>query len=147
MYATILILALTLGDRWLKKLVLDLPASSLTTEAVFFKFTLFKNAGLFFSLPFPWQKLVIIFSFLLIAVLIRALFRSWREKNLINILAWLLIIAGATSNLADRLFYGFVIDYWCFFGTSCLNLADLMIFSGILILISRHHLAKMPGKT
>jgi signal peptidase II len=52
------------------------------------------------------------------------------------ILALLLILAGAISNFIDRLLFGFVIDYLAFFSRSYLNLADLMIAAGMLILIS-----------
>ena len=45
-----------------------------------------------------------------------------------------LVIAGASSNLIDRVFFGFTIDYLRIL-TSVINVADIMIISGVLILL------------
>ena len=55
-----------------------------------------------------------------------------------------LILAGATGNFFDRLFYGYVVDFiWLHFGThhwiTVINFADLMIILGILNLIFFHY--------
>ena len=51
-------------------------------------------------------------------------------------LAFFLIFIGALSNILDRISYSFIIDYLDIFSLSVINLADLMISAGIIILIS-----------
>jgi len=47
-----------------------------------------------------------------------------------------LIIVGAVSNLIDRLYFGFVVDFISFFDYSIFNLSDAHIVCGVgLILI------------
>lgn len=43
-----------------------------------------------------------------------------------------LLLAGAISNLCDRLYYGAVIDYINFFGIFWINLADISISTAII---------------
>ncbi|MCA9388833.1 signal peptidase II [Candidatus Berkelbacteria bacterium] len=51
-------------------------------------------------------------------------------------LSWLLVLAGALSNVIDRLLYGAVIDPLDLFGYS-LNLADVVISAGVVLLVWR----------
>ena len=48
--------------------------------------------------------------------------------------ALLLIIFGGVSNLFDRIYFGYVID-WINISTSTFNIADIMIVLGIICLI------------
>lgn len=94
-----------------------------------------KNKNLFF-LPIN-QTLVILFSVLIIFFLITWFFKSLRSKNYLRLIGQLLLILGGISNLYDRLFYGYVIDFistplWPF---SIFNLADMMVVAGIIILL------------
>ncbi|MBP8600091.1 signal peptidase II, partial [Patescibacteria group bacterium] len=50
---------------------------------------------------------------------------------------WLLLLTGSVSNLYDRLVYGGVIDYLASWWTF-LNLADILIVTGLIILIIKH---------
>lgn len=58
----------------------------------------------------------------------------WRQVAYrpMAVLALAFILAGATSNITDRLVYGGVIDYLPFFGLSTFNVADVEIFVGAL---------------
>jgi signal peptidase II len=46
-----------------------------------------------------------------------------------------LILIGAVGNVFDRIFYGFTVDYLIFFGRSALNLSDLLIVLGVVLLL------------
>ena len=52
-----------------------------------------------------------------------------------NILPFILILAGSFSNLADRLFRGYVIDFIKFhiFDFPCFNIADICIVIGVIL--------------
>jgi signal peptidase II len=100
-----------------------------------FEFTLFKNTGLVFSLPAPYYvSLVLMIAAFLLVVLI--LWRGRRQHRLEWPLA--LLVAGAASNLYDRVVHGFIIDYvyiadwWPIF-----NLADAMLTAAVVIVIWR----------
>jgi len=55
---------------------------------------------------------------------------------------WLLfIILGGASNLFDRIYFGYVID-WIEVWISVFNVADVMIFIGIICLIFHFHKSK-----
>lgn len=51
--------------------------------------------------------------------------------------AFLLIFAGALSNVCDRMVYGCVVDYLPFFSLSMFNLADVWITCGALFIAWR----------
>lgn len=101
-------------------------------------FELLLNPGVAFGLPVPNWALVIGTPFLLIAL---ALF--WWQKNLhpktlaTEVIGLVFIIAGALSNYADRLVRGVTVDYLRVL-YSVLNLADLMIVFGLLLVVINH---------
>lgn len=94
-----------------------------------------KNTGIAFGIPIPQTILVIVN----IALLIILFYFIKKELNLKKRFAQVLtaaVLAGGISNLADRLYHGYVIDfidvpYWPTF-----NLADIYITVGILLLIA-----------
>ncbi|MFH1533692.1 MAG: signal peptidase II [Nitrospirota bacterium] len=93
-----------------------------------------KNTGIAFGIPIP-QELLIIAN---IALLIVLFYFIKKELDLSHRLSQVLtagVLAGGISNLGDRLYHGYVIDfiavpYWPTF-----NLADIYITVGILLLI------------
>jgi len=98
-----------------------------------FRFTLFRNEGIVFSLPVPdWLYLPVALAiFLLFAgALVRAIMK--RSPSAL----WLtFVVLGALSNLIDRVTYGATIDYLMFFGRSAVNLADAMIVIGVILFV------------
>ena len=48
------------------------------------------------------------------------------------LLAWSMLLAGAISNLLDRIIYHQVIDYFLI-GTAIINISDLLIVGGLVI--------------
>ena len=106
----------------------------------FFEVTLVWNEGVSYGL-FPQQsyvgQLIIIFFSLIICV--------WIAKFITNSdiryrsITLILILAGASSNMIDRLIYGAVADFFHFeiatYSWYVFNIADIYIVSGLLILI------------
>ncbi|MDD5625625.1 MAG: signal peptidase II [Patescibacteria group bacterium] len=125
----ILVLFFFILDRLFKKIAL----LDRTIDNLFFNFSLFKNPNLALSIPLNR----ILFYFLLIIIfwwLADNLIKGYRTKNVSKILAFSLIFVGAISNLFDRLQYKAVIDYLNIFYFSVINLADLMISGGVIII-------------
>jgi|GEM_PF-1639369 len=44
-----------------------------------------------------------------------------------------LITAGAFSNIIDRIYRGYVLDYWSMWGLNQFNLADIFIIGGVVL--------------
>jgi len=90
----------------------------------------FPNYNLAFGLPLP-NVLIII----LVAIILLFLCYLWWQNLIIqknwNALGVSLIIIGALSNLLDRLFFGYVIDYLNIFIWPVFNLADTLIVIGV----------------
>jgi len=98
-------------------------------------FKFFPNPALAFSIAFP-QLIIIIFSIVILLGLLIIIY-----KNPQYFFPASLIFLGALSNLADRIWHGFVIDYFYLYPMSYFNLADLLIFTGIILLaikLSKH---------
>ncbi len=93
-----------------------------------------QNNGVAFGLQLPtaWLWGVIIISLLILFYLA---LKKWREKKYLDASLYMLIISGALSNLIDRWQYGFVIDYIDLKVWPIFNLADAMIFTGVILLI------------
>ncbi len=111
-----------LTDRLLKILAIK--------KAVFFA-----NPRLAFSLPLNYPRLIILLSSAIILIGLFLFFESLKKKQKMISVGLLLIILGAISNLADRIAYGFIIDYLHLWPISYFNLADLMIGAGIIIIL------------
>ncbi len=91
----------------------------------------FENTGIAFSIPIPQ---FIIIPMTIVIIIIGGIMVKKEQKNKVHLLGAGLIIAGALSNLTDRMLYGITIDYIRVF-TSIFNIADLaIILGGILVL-------------
>lgn len=86
----------------------------------------FQNTGVAFSIPFPYPILIVLTPLLLIWFVIQI--KKQKTTTLFNT-GMIFIIAGATSNLIDRVLFNFTIDYIRIF-TSIFNLADVAIVAG-----------------
>jgi len=120
-------LSLLILDRLTKWFVLDKSILSKNFKLYFWAI----NSTLFYIIA---GAILLLFIFLLI--------KSWSNNNFLLNTGLFLIITGGLSNLFDRIFFGYVID-WIrvfFLPLSIFNIADLMIFGGLLCLI--FHLLK-----
>ena len=97
-----------------------------------FHLTLVHNRGAAFGI-LKNQVPVFIFTSLLAIILIFVNFRKNRQKSLYRI-ALSLILGGALGNLADRLLFGYVIDFLDFRVWPVFNVADSAITVGATLL-------------
>ncbi len=99
----------------------------------FLSFHFVQNTGIAFGIPVPQNILLVIITIVLIIVC-GWLIKGVKRKNAHTILASLLILGGASSNLYDRITQGFVVDYIDLSWFTVFNFADVMISLGVLIL-------------
>lgn len=95
--------------------------------STFFGWYPFENMGVAFGIPVP-SIITITLSFVVLFLLIY-LFKHSTQSNYLHKLGLVLIICGATSNLIDRILFGFTTDYLLLL-TGVINLADIMIVGG-----------------
>lgn len=92
-----------------------------------------KNPGVAFGIPIP-SYVVIPLSFIILLMVFRYLSKS-EKKTLLSMYALALITSGAISNLIDRVLYSATIDYIRIIH-SIINIADILIILGVLLLLS-----------
>ncbi len=121
-----------LADRIFKQLSLDTPDFSIIPGWLDFHF--FANRNIAFSLPLSGRWLgILIFIIILGLGLYLSFF--WPKLNRIERFGLISVLSGAISNLADRLIYGFVIDYLDLRWFTIFNLADVLIVSGTIVVL------------
>lgn len=95
-----------------------------------------QNRGAIANIPVP-QVLIIAVTILFILVLLIWLITRSRVSYLLSA-SFGLLLGGAMGNLLDRLRFGYVRDWMLVFHTSILNVADVTITLGILLIILDH---------
>ncbi|MEM2768786.1 MAG: signal peptidase II [Candidatus Pacearchaeota archaeon] len=100
------------------------------TKILFLNKNFEKNKGSFFGILQNFPLLIIILSIFMIFFLI---YYYFKEKNFYFRLGLIFIISGIFSNLFDRIFYGYVIDWISFFNFSIFNIADCYLCIGIIL--------------
>lgn len=128
-------------DRFLKHLAINFILPSFSILNGFFTLNLAKNYNIAFSLPISGPILTF-FIFFLILALILFLIKQWQQKNNVIVLTLFFTILGASSNLFDRIKFGYVIDYLDLKYFTVFNIADVMIsfsicFLSYLLIIKR----------
>lgn len=91
----------------------------------------FANPGIAFGIPLPWFASLVYTPIILLLVFWYAKKKMIRSNA--SIFGVILIVLGAISNLIDRTAYHITIDYIRIL-TSIINLADLMIVIGAVLL-------------
>lgn len=135
----ILIMSLVLIDQIVKMLVVQFiaPTGGITLIDGVLSLTYLENKGAAFGL---WNSrwLLIGVNIVIIFVIIKLLRSKTYDFTKQMKTAYSLILAGGITNLIDRLFRGFVIDYIDInelFYYPVFNLADICIIVGILIVV------------
>lgn len=97
-------------------------------------FALHKNPGIAFDIPIPSP---IVIGITLAIILIMAIFaeRQIRKKHFMIGAVTIMVIMGSLGNMADRVINGFTTDYIILFNRSAINLSDLLIIFGIIVLL------------
>lgn len=95
---------------------------------------IYLNENFAFGIPIKWNIFFTIASFIIIICIILFLIHSFHKKTK-NIVPLLMIVFGAISNIIDRIRYDAVIDYLYIVPASYINIADLLVAFGVLIII------------
>ena len=98
------------------------------------EFTYFENSGASFGVFSDKTIYLTIFSavFVLIIMVYDYFFK---DDSKLYKWAYSLIVAGAIGNLIDRIFLGFVRDFISMFSWYVCNIADILIFFGVILYI------------
>ncbi len=93
------------------------------------------NYNIAFSLPLSGWWLNILIALIIICLIYYMLYLLSKNVYIKQIFFLSLIILGATSNLFDRIKYGYVIDYIDIKYFTVFNIVDMMIVGGVIGLI------------
>ncbi|MFA4845187.1 MAG: signal peptidase II [Patescibacteria group bacterium] len=127
-------LLVVLSDEWLKAKGLErLPQEGSLVDPGLISFAIHKNLGIAFDFPFRLE--FVIFASVIIGLgLVRVAYKHRHDRPFITF-ASLMVIIGALGNLYDRVNYGFTVDYIILFGRSAINLSDVVIVLGVVLLL------------
>jgi signal peptidase II len=96
------------------------------------------NPNLSFGIPFS-NNLLVVINALIIIFLIDFFWCFLVKRQRARVISIILILTGAFSNLIERIKFGYVIDFFHFWILPIFNLADLLIISGVVLLIIAWH--------
>ena len=99
----------------------------------FLQITLSKNYGLAFGINVGYCVLYLLIA-IIILFLLNLLRKGYQQNNFVKILIITIILAGAISNLIDRILLGYVVDFINVPWFSIFNFADICIVLGIAFL-------------
>ncbi len=121
-------------DEWIKAFALtNFPDESTLTNPSILNLAIHKNWGLAFDIPFR-REFILLISLVIGYFLVDMIIKNVKAHPKIAFSSALILI-GAVGNVFDRIFYGFTVDYLIFFGRSALNLSDLLIVLGVVLLL------------
>lgn len=105
----------------------------------FLELTFLKNQGAAFGILSGQRNLFILLT-ILFCVFIIYIYKFELKTNKLVKMGTIFLLAGALSNLIDRLFWHYVTDFiafdlFGFYNLPVINFADIFIFFGVLILI------------
>ena len=121
-------------DEWIKAFALaHFPDESALTNPNFLNFAIHKNWGLAFDIPFR-REFILLISLVIGYFLVDMLIKNVKSHPKIAFSSAVILI-GAIGNVFDRIYYGFTVDCLIFFGRSALNLSDLLIVLGVILLL------------
>ncbi len=140
---------LFVADRLFKYAAVQTVAAQ-TVHSPSFGWSPFLNPGVAFGIPLP-QTVVILFSVPIIGLLLYLAAKQLpsaarSDQNNLPFPALILIIAGALSNLIDRLLYAHTVDYWQMY-TAVINLADIQIAGGFMLYFWQLHAKNSSSST
>lgn len=96
-----------------------------------------KNYGIAFNIPLP-LFIVVPVTLIIISIISSSIVKSrFTQPNVT--LGLTIILFGAINNLVDRIINGYTTDYLMLFKTSIINLADVLILFGVVIIMVYHN--------
>lgn len=90
------------------------------------------NPGIAFGIPVNAGLLLALIFFIML-FLSSVILGEYKKNNFLEVFSLGLVMAGALSNLIDRLRFGYVVDYIDVTFFTVFNLADAMITVGVVI--------------
>ena len=93
----------------------------------------YRNFDFAFSLPIPFFRMMLLYVVLLVSMFVYIASHG-RQFSSLERVGWVCIVAGALSNVAERVVKGFVLDF-IKIGTGYFNIADFYIIFGVFVLI------------
>ncbi len=120
-----------------KHLVAYITARSLFPQNEVLEFYYVRNTGAAFSILTDKTLFLCLISIVILGALFFYFKKHIKELNALEINGFCFLIAGIFSNLTERLFDGFVTDYFrlLFVNFPIFNLADVFINIGAILLI------------
>mgnify|MGYP004579848455 FL=1 len=122
-----------------KQLVLYFMVENQTIQIIphFFSLTYVKNTGVAFSMLEGNILFILLMSVIVVGVLFY--FAKSKGNGRLEKICYSMILGGALGNFLDRIFYGYVIDFFDFtlfgFKMAIFNVADVEIVCGVFLLI------------
>lgn len=117
----------------------------LQQDFFFLTFRFVKNQGIAFGLYFYFPLLLGIISAALV-FLTYWLYLSHKNTDMVNVFGVAMIIFGTASNFYDRIQYGYVIDYIDIPFFTIINIADILITSGLCVIFINEFILKKNNK-
>lgn len=134
---TILVLigiALGLADGLAKILAIKLlPEEQATDLLPVFSLAVHKNPGILFDIPIPLGVIAVLT--ILALVILTQLILQYKNTNPVASLGAVLAFIGALNNLIDRLINNFTTDYLIILRTSAINISDVLILIGVILIL------------
>ncbi len=133
--ALAIVVVFYLIDRLIKRLFISSPQfMGKKLDFLPFSVQLFFNKGVMFGFSVAvW--LVFGLSIILLVWVSFFCWQSLKKRQGLVFFAWSLILIGGFSNLLDRFNYGAVIDWWEMPWGAVINLADVYISAGVIVLL------------
>ncbi|MEK7451797.1 MAG: signal peptidase II [Patescibacteria group bacterium] len=121
-------------DEYIKAFALrNFPDENTLTDRNFINLALHKNWGLSFDIPFR-REFILLISVFIGYFLVKIAVQNFKQHPKLSF-ASMLILTGAIGNLYDRIVYGFTVDYLIFFGRTAINISDILIVYGVVLLL------------
>ncbi len=134
--------ALILIDRVLKTAALNGTISRWPADAGWIEFGIFRNDKFIGWVALP-NWLIVFGSAIVLTAVVGVFVWSIVKRRIEFSVSASLIILGAISNLADRVAYGWVVDYFGpGLGWPVFNLADVVILAGVIGLVAASRLLR-----
>lgn len=113
------------------------PVGSVTFVEGFMDFTFVENRGVAFGM-FSGQKwFILLLTGIIVAVMVYYFVRLPHSRQYQWVRgAMVLVLAGAVGNMIDRIFRGYVVDFFefTFFDWPVFNVADIYVVVGVILL-------------
>ena len=102
-----------------------------------------KNTGIAFSIFTGYNSILILVGLVFVGLAIY--FHEYLIKEF-SYFAFILILAGAISNLIDRIFLGYVVDMISVLSFPVFNIADSMITLGAILILVKYVMEELKNR-